>query len=355
MKSKDFMSPEQDFPLVSVLMPCYNAAAYLAEAMESILAQSYRNIEVIVVDDGSFDQTPEIIRGYASKDNRVKPHFNERNLGLIKTLNRGLDFSTGKYVARMDADDISLIDRIEVLVGILENDPTLDLASGGCYSLSESGKKMARVYPKACTPLGLKFVAFFSTPVLHPCVVFRRSLMQMERFDEEYLHSEDYEIFSRLLLKGHRFLNVEKPLYMLRKNYQSVSHRFETIQISTHNRISFRNINDYFSKQYDYFVQRVMTNRINFNVPPELLRQSIAHLFQLRDEFIRRERPSAMELSDIEGFLNEQLIDIHLQSLKNSDGFLKIYHLMICLFNIKLFFTQRGMQYMKSKTWVKRK
>jgi glycosyltransferase involved in cell wall biosynthesis len=355
MEVKDNLSYSAVHPLVSVLMPCYNAEAFLIEAMDSVLSQTYSNIEVIVVDDGSSDQTIDIIKDYAVKDKRVKPYFNERNLGLIKTLNKGLELSLGKYVARMDSDDISLSNRIEKLVSILEQDSSLDLAAGGCYSLSESGRKMSRVYPKACTALGLKFVSFFSTPVLHPCVVFRKSLMDFERFDEEYLHSEDYEIFSRLLLKGHRFVNVEEPLYMLRKNYQSVSHKFETIQISTHNRISFRNINDYFSKQYDYFVQRVMTNRINFNVPPALLHQSVSNLFQLRDEFVRRENPSVEELEDIDGFLNEQLIDIHLQSLKNSDGFLKIFHMLSCMLNLKLFLSKRGIRYLKSKSWVKRK
>ena len=342
-------------PLVSVLMPCYNAEAFLVEALDSVLNQTYRNLEVVLLDDGSKDQTKHIILEYAKRDPRIKPVFNESNLGLIRTLNKGLDFSSGDYIARMDADDVSLPDRIETLVNVLEADKSLDLASAGCYSLSESGRKMARVYPKACTPKGLKFVCFFSTPVLHPCVLFRKSLMIDDRFDEEYLHSEDYEIFSRLLLKGKRFVNIDEPLYMLRKNFQSVSHKFESIQISTHNRISFRNIHDYFARQYDYFVQRVMINRINFSVTPELLHKSISNLRYLRDEFVLRENPTAEEIDDIEGFLTEQFIDIHLQSLKNSRGLLKFYHLMSCLADAKVFLSPRGRRYMRSKTWIKRK
>jgi glycosyltransferase involved in cell wall biosynthesis len=342
-------------PLVSVLMPCYNAEAFLVEALDSILSQSYRNLEVLLIDDGSKDQTKHIILDYAQRDSRIKPVFNESNMGLIRTLNKGLDFSSGEYVARMDADDVSLPNRIETLVNVLEGDKSLDLASAGCYSLSESGRKMSRVYPKACTPMGLKFVCFFSTPVLHPCVVFRRSLMIDDRFDEEYLHSEDYEIFSRLLLKGKRFVNIDEPLYMLRKNFQSVSHKFESIQISTHNRISFRNLHDYFSCQYDYFVQRVMINRINFSVTPELLRSSITNLRKLRDEFIKRENPTVEEVSDIDGFLTEQFIDIHLQSLKNSNGLLKLFHMASCIANARVFLTLRGRRYMGSKTWIKRK
>ncbi|MGR6087019.1 MAG: glycosyltransferase family 2 protein [Arcticibacter sp.] len=342
-------------PLVSVLMPCYNAEAFLVEALDSILNQTYQNMEIVLLDDGSKDQTKQIILESAKRDSRIKPVFNESNMGLIRTLNKGLDFSSGEYVARMDADDVSMPNRIETLVSVLEADKSLDLASAGCYSLSESGHKMSRVYPKACTPKGLKFVCFFSTPVLHPCVVFRKSLMADDRFDEEYLHSEDYEIFSRLLLKGKRFVNIDEPLYMLRKNFQSVSHKFESIQISTHNRISFRNIHDYFTRQYDYFVQRVMINRINFSVPPQLLRKSIANLRDLRAEFIKRENPTPEEISDIDGFLTEQLIDLHLQSLKNSHGLLKLFHLISCVADAQVFLSPRGRRYMGSKTWIKRK
>jgi hypothetical protein len=235
----------------------------------------------------------------------------------------------------------------------LEADPTLSLASAGCYRLSESGSRLSRVHPKACESKALKFVSFFSTPVLHPCVVFRTSITERNRFDEEYLHSEDYEFFSRLLLAGHKFINIDEPLYQLRINSQSVSHRFETIQISTHNRISFRNISDYFGIQYDYFVQRVMTNRINFNVPPKLLRESLKNLEQLRARFIEREHPNASEIADMDGFLIEQRIDIHLQSLKNSNGLLALYHLFSCAIDWNVFFSSRGWQYLKSKNWIK--
>ncbi|MFN5324372.1 MAG: glycosyltransferase family 2 protein [Bacteroidota bacterium] len=341
-------------PLVTVLMPCYNASRFLADAFDSILNQSYTNLEILAIDDGSTDGTANIISHYASLDSRIKPHFNEMNMGLIKTLNKGCQLANGKYIARMDSDDISMPNRVELLVQELERDLEVDLVSAGCFTLSESGHRLERVFPKACTSKALKFVSFFCTPVLHPCVVFRTSLVRDEPFDEEYLHSEDYEIFSRLLLKGKRFRNLEEPLYLLRNNSQSVSHRYESIQISTHNRISFRNINEYFLKQYDYFVQRVMTNRINFNVPPALIKQSMRNLDGLRSIFIEKEKLSPTEIADLDGFLVEQYIDIHLQSLKNSFGLLRLYHVWSCLSDIHLFVSKRGIRYLRSKTWLKR-
>jgi len=342
-------------PLVSVLMPCYNAAAFLSDALDSIISQSYRNLEIVLIDDGSNDQSRSIIKSYELKDSRIRAFYNDSNIGLIKTLNKGLSLCTGRYIARMDADDISMPNRIQVLVDILEQDLTLDLVSGGCYSLNEEGQIITRVYPKACTPLAIKFVCFFITPVLHPCVVFRKSLMSFEKYDEDYLHSEDYEVFSRLLLKGSRFINFDQPLYMLRLNSQSVSRKYETIQISTHNRISFRNINEYFSIQYDYFVQRVMTNRINFSVPPALLRKSINNLFVLRRKFIELELPSPDEIVEIDGFLTEQIIDIHFQSIKNSRGILKIYHILSIINIAHYFFSKRGARYLKSKSFIKKR
>ncbi|MFM7079159.1 MAG: glycosyltransferase family 2 protein [Bacteroidota bacterium] len=341
-------------PLVTVLMPCYNASKFLNEAMESILNQTYRNLEVLAIDDGSSDNTIEIIRKYAEMDSRVKPVVNEVNLGLIKTLNKGCDLAKGVFIARMDSDDISEPDRIECLVDALESDPSVSLVSAGCYRISESGKQLSRVHPKACLSKAMKFVSFFLTPVLHPCVIFRSSMIEENRFDEDYLHSEDYELFSRLLLSGVNFSNLDKPLYRLRINFHSVSHKFEAIQISTHNRISFRNINDYFGIQYDYFVQRVMTNRINFSVPPNLLKESLDNLDKLRMLYIQKENPSQLELEDIDGFLIEQRIDIHIQSLKNSNGWLVAYHLFACIRSWRLFFSPRGIQFLKSKNWFKK-
>lgn len=339
--------------LVTVLMPCYNASRFLDDAMQSILNQTHKHLEILAIDDGSTDGTADMIRRYAESDSRVHPVFNEGNVGLIKTLNKGCGLANGKYIARMDSDDISQPDRIEKLVSILESDPSLSLASAGCFRLSESGQRLSRVHPKACESKALKFVCFFSTPVLHPCVVFRASIIEKFNFDEEYLHSEDYEFFSRLLLGGHRFVNIDEPLYQLRINSQSVSHRYETIQISTHNRISFRNISDYFGIQYDYFVQRVMTNRINFSVPPKMLRVSLNNLQALRESFIQRENPSATEIEDMDGFLIEQKIDIHLQSLKNSGGWLSLYHVFACISDWKVFFSPRGLRYLRSKNWIK--
>ncbi|MBL0343233.1 MAG: glycosyltransferase family 2 protein [Bacteroidetes bacterium] len=338
-------------PKVSVLMPCYNAEAYLKEAIDSIILQTYRNLEILLLDDGSTDSTKEMILEYASRDLRIVPIFNESNMGLIRTLNKGVKLATGEFIARMDADDISSLDRIEKIISAFQLNTEIDVISASFYYISPEGKVLRRNFPKATITKALHFVSFFCTPVLHPCVVVKAKLFSENLFDEQYLHSEDYEIFSRLLAMGYKFMNLNEPLYYLRMNRQSVSYKFEKIQISTHTKISARNIEDYFGIKYDFFLHKVMINRISFSVSGKLLKLAIRSLRDLKNKFIVVENPSPEEISQINDFLTEQYIDIYLQSLKAGNWFMKPFLLVYMLFDCKFFLNKRGLQYIRSKMW----
>src|SRR4051812_19701656 len=102
-----------NLPLVSVIMPCYNTEKYFVEAIESIINQTYKNLEIVLINDGSTDSTTELLNQYSEKDKRIKIILNPVNLGLIASLNKGVAAATGDYIARMDADDISVLDRVE--------------------------------------------------------------------------------------------------------------------------------------------------------------------------------------------------------------------------------------------------
>lgn len=108
-------------PEISVVMPVYNASQYLAEAIESIVSQTFTDWELIIIDDGSTDDSKLIIKRYAQSDKRIRYYKNEQNMGVIRTLNKGINLSTGKYIARMDADDISLPTRFDTQYRFLEN------------------------------------------------------------------------------------------------------------------------------------------------------------------------------------------------------------------------------------------
>lgn len=336
-------------PKVTVLMPCYNAEMYLNEAVDSILNQTYGNLEILLIDDGSSDRTKDMIQNYAKKDSRVVPVFNEKNLGLIRTLNKGVMMATGEYIARMDADDISSLNRIERIVEEFSLRPECDVISAGYYRISASGKVMARIYPKATISNALKFVSLFCTPVIHPCIIAKTKVFSDNLFDMNYLHSEDYEIFSRLLFSGYKFLNLTEPLYYLRMNTQSVSFKYERIQISTHTKISVRNIENFLNIKYDFFLHKVMINRINFDVNPALLRKTFRSFKDLRIKYFELEQPASDVIAEIDGFLNEQYIDIYFQSFKYSYWYNKPFILLMILANIDIFISKRGWQYFRSK------
>ncbi len=339
----------KDQPLVTVLMPCYNASAFLFDAVSSILNQTYSNLEVLLIDDGSSDDTKELIIKYASSDNRIRPVFNEVNLGLIRTLNKGVELAQGNFIARMDSDDISDIHRIERMLEYFRIHPELDVVSAGYYSMSADGKKNVRVYPKALDSEALLFVSLFCTPVNHPCMMARSGVLKSNPFDERFIHSEDYEIFSRLLLSGSTIMNLTEPLYYLRRNPQSVSNRFEKIQIANHTRISVRNIEQYFGITFDYFIHKIMINRISFNVSPRMIRSALKNLDQLRLEYEKRENIDQNNALQIRDFLIEQRIDIFLQSLKYASWTNRIGIILLIFATIRDLISKRTVQYIKSK------
>lgn len=338
-------------PLVSVLMPCYNAEKFLHEAIDSIVNQSYKNIEILLIDDGSSDQTAQIIKDYAERDKRICFISNNVNLGLIRTLNLGIEKASGEFIARMDADDISELSRVEKIVEVFNRNPELDVVSAGYYYLSDDGKKKRIIYPKAIHSPALSFVSFFSIPVVHACIIARSSVIKNNLFDESFMHSEDYELFSRLLFKGFKFYNIREPLYYVRRNRGSVSHKYEKIQIVNHSRISKRNIEMYFDCSYEYFIHKIMINRIGFNVFEAQISDAFLNLRNLRNRYIAKENCEQFIIDEIDEFLIELKMDIMIQSFKYSNIVNKISLIIFIMKNINIFTGKRGRQYLRSKIW----
>jgi len=177
------------YPLVSVVMPVFNAERYIKEAIESILNQTYHNLEFIIVYDKSSDHTLDIILSY--DDERIKLLVNEESKGLAFALNRGLEHSRGKYIIRMDSDDISLPDRIEKQVDFLENHPSV----GVCAGLAEIlGNRQIKAYLPAITSEEIKCSLLFDTTIAHPTVAMRADLIK-----EHNLRYPDYSVEDYLM------------------------------------------------------------------------------------------------------------------------------------------------------------
>ena len=186
-------------PKVSVLMPTYNIAEFLGKAIESILSQSFIDFEFIIVDDGSTDDSTRVLGEYAEKDPRIRIIRNEQNKGIVYSLNRGLKECRGEYIARMDADDIALRDRLERQIAVMEADPHTVVLGAALSYIDKSGKELGVV--RRCS-LNKSLLA--QNPLLHPTVVFRRAVLEQHGlcYLEKYLYAEDYFLWLQLSRLG---------------------------------------------------------------------------------------------------------------------------------------------------------
>ncbi len=188
-----------DRPAVSVLMPAYNDAPFVGKAIDSILAQSFMDFEFIIVDDGSTDDTGDVIARKAERDKRIRVVTNERNLGIVAALNRGLDACRGRYVARMDADDIALPDRLAMQVARMDEAPDVVALGGSLEYIDATGADMdvRRDCAVDESPLA-------ANPMLHPTVVIRREVLDKHRlrYDERFRYAEDYFLWLRISRLG---------------------------------------------------------------------------------------------------------------------------------------------------------
>lgn len=169
-------------------MPAYNAERTLAEAIESILAQKFRDFELIIVDDGSKDKTSEIIERYCVNDNRITLLRNLENKGIVYSLNRAFDSAIGDYIARMDADDISLPDRLTKQVDIMNKNSSIMLLAGGIEYVDSSSKDLGVVRWSMVDDLLCR------NEIIHPTVMIRREMLNKFglRYREEFKYAEDY-------------------------------------------------------------------------------------------------------------------------------------------------------------------
>ena len=220
-------------PKITVLMPVYNAERFLREAMESILQQTFRDFELIVIDDGSTDESSGIISSF--QDPRIRFEKNGKNAGLIATLNKGLLLARGEYIARMDADDISEPSRFAVQTAFLDGHPDIALV-GSWIRVFGAGMRYIDRHP--LTHEEIRAQLFFSNALAHPTVMFRRSAFSEAglAYEEQYKHVEDYGLWvtaTRML----RFANIPKPLLRYRVHNESVSRTYSPVQIENTKRI----------------------------------------------------------------------------------------------------------------------
>ena len=185
-------------PAVSVVMSVFNGERFLAEAIESILNQSFRDFEFVIINDGSTDRTASILESYEKSDARVRV-YDQENKGLIASLNRACGLAQGKYIAPMDADDVSTPQRLERQIGFLENHEKVGVLGGAFEVIDDQGRWLFHVQPPLEDESIRAAFRSFSFPILHATAVLRkRAFDATEGYRSQFLHAEDNDLFYRI-------------------------------------------------------------------------------------------------------------------------------------------------------------
>jgi GT2 family glycosyltransferase len=216
-------------PTVSVLFPVYNGGRYLAAAIDSILAQSFRDFELLILNDGSTDQSRPLLDRYAAQDDRIRLIHRE-NRGLIQTLNELLELAQGEFLARMDADDLALGDRFALQVKFLQQHPDY-VCVGGAYDLIDpQGRTVLHsVMPETNAEIQQALLSG-QTIINHPCAMIRRvALQQIGGYDEAMRTVEDLDMLLRLGEVG-LLANLPETVLRYRFHMQSVSAKHSELQ-----------------------------------------------------------------------------------------------------------------------------
>lgn len=203
-------------PLISIILPVFNAETYLKESIDSMLHQSYHNLELIIINDGSTDRSKLLIEKY--KDKRIRAEHFKLNGGLINALNVGLAMAKGEFVARMDADDISRPDRLAIQLEYIRK-KNADII--GSFIKHKGGSDKIVKYPYKNEEI--KAAMLFGNPMVHPSIFFNRILIDenLFQYSADWKHVEDYELWIRLM-NNHSFANVPEPLVHYRISDTSV-------------------------------------------------------------------------------------------------------------------------------------
>jgi len=199
-----------DNDLVSVIMSAYNAEDSLEESVNSILEQSYKNIEFLIIDDCSKDNSKKILKSFEKKYQNIKIFENNVNIGLTASLNKLLKVANGKYIARQDADDISLYNRIETQLDILKK-YSLDFCSTRATIIQNN-----KTIPRLAFYLPKKVVIKFKNPFIHGTLLIKSQVIQnIGMYDEKYYYAQDYKLMQDLIRNNYKYKIIKESLYML--------------------------------------------------------------------------------------------------------------------------------------------
>lgn len=210
-------------PPITVIIPTYNGAPYLCEAIESILGQTFTDFELIIIDDASSDNSVEIGEGFAAKDSRIRVFRNERNLGFAANRNKAVSLARGRYIAWQDQDDISMVERLERQYAVLEHDKNVGMVGGAMEVFDESGSTGVRRYP--VDDEGIRKMIFRFSPVALPaCMMRKTALIEVGGYNEKWSPAGDLDMTFKIGMTN-RLANISEIVVRYRTHRGSATYR----------------------------------------------------------------------------------------------------------------------------------
>ena len=212
--------------MITVFVPVYNREKYISDTINSVLNQSYKDFELLIINDGSTDSTSNIITQFS--DPRIRQLHNPSNLGLAETRNRGLLEAKGEYIALLDSDDLMAENRLKKQIQFLEQKPDIAGVGSRCKFIDESGNIFSRGKKYPINPDEVKISLLFYCSVMNGTFMGRTDILRQYAYDSTFKVCEDYDLFSRIT-RNYKLSNLPDKLVNVRKHTQRISHNNKSI------------------------------------------------------------------------------------------------------------------------------
>ena len=276
------------FPSISVIMSVFNGELYLEKSIESILSQSCKDFEFIIIDDSSNDSTSQILEQY-SHDNQVKIITNTNNIGLTKSLNIGLKTAKGKYIARQDADDISLENRLSIQKEFLDSNENIGGVGTSNHYINKKGDILSTVNRES-SEITTRWRLLFGNPIMHSSIMFRKNLViSIGGYKEIFNRSQDYDLWSQLITTSD-IVQLPDVLIKYRKHQNSVSYTSDSEQLNNSISISKSNIENLLGQSVNTDFIKILRLRLDRNPNKSELIATIDLLDKLAVRFVKKNK-----------------------------------------------------------------
>lgn len=339
---------------ISVIIPCFNVGAYVEEGINSITNQTYRDLNIICIDDCSTDDTYSLLEKMAINDSRIKLYRNECNLGLVATLNKLVALSTTEFLVRMDPDDISPANRIEKLLSE-QMSGDYDIVSSDYSLIDENGRSIKkRGFSLLRTPKGIEYTAIFNSPIPHSPSLIKKKIFNYSTYDQSFKAAEDYRLWTVLFLnKKIKVKILPEMLYEYRMNSEGMSFSNSVLQSENHVKIAKYYTAKFLNLAVDNFCIWEISRGINFDFSScAKIKQCFDEVNIIKNEFVKQNSLTKSEKREITQYTAQYLTFTYLKAIRtNSKSPLKLSR-VVCAVLISLINNIRLVASLNNLKWL---